>query len=174
MKFNITREMYQVSNGNNKSLIYGEVNYNNIADILINYNLDYTTFIDIGSGSGKIIINLSDIFVNYKMEFVGIEIEEYRFDQALKEISKRENINNINFENKDFKNIFLGDYDYIYCCNTIFEEEDNIILYKKLLKEFNGICFLFTMGSTIIRNLIDVKYVETSWCNNVPIYIYEF
>ena len=174
MKFDISREMYKVSSDNNTSLIYGEVNHNNIADILLKYNLDYMSFLDIGSGTGKLILNLNDALFKYNINFVGIELEKHRHEQALKDLSTRENIKNIIFENNNFKNIFFGDYDYIYCCNTIFEEEDTNVLYNKLMKEFNGICILFTTSSLILSYLKDIKRVETSWCDNVPIYIYEF
>ena len=81
---------------------------------------------------------------------------------------------NVYFYHKSFYNHYIGDYDFIYCCNTIFSEEDNIELYKKLLREFKGLCVLFTQPSCLHHYFIESRHIGSSWCENVTIYIYLF
>ena len=181
MKFNIEQEDYLIDkftkidniNSYNSSFFYGEVDNNDIYNIIIKFifkeiDCDYKlNFLDIGSGCGKLVI-----FINEKTNLccTGVEIIEHRYLKSLQYVDD----NNIEFLNDDFKNIYLGNYDIIYCCNLIFSNEDNNLLYFKLNNEFTGYILLFTYNNKIIRNLISEFKVNTSWQHNVPIFLFYF
>ena len=86
----------------------------------------------------------------------------------------KDNNYNIEFINVDFKNIYLGNYDIIFCCNLVFSEIDNNMLYNKLKKEFKGYSILFNYNDKIKYNFISKHTVNTSWQNNVCIYLFYF
>lgn len=182
MKFNIDQEDFLIDkniklndyNSYNSSLIYGEVNNNDIYNIINNVikNNDFDNnlhFLDIGSGCGKLII-----FFNNKTNYycTGIEIIEHRYLKSI-QLTKEDNYN-VEFINDNFKNIYLGNYDIIYCCNIIFSDEDNNLLFFKLNNEFNGYALLFTYNNKIHNKLISTHIVNTSWQNNVNIYLFYF
>ena len=80
MNYKISSEDYQISSDldkSNLSYIYGEANSSNILNILKNIDYDNRLFLDIGSGCGKLIIEIAsklDIFCT------GIEIDIIRFN----------------------------------------------------------------------------------------------
>lgn len=156
------------------SYIYGEVNPNDFYNVLTEYETDNKTLLDIGSGSGRLLITLHSKC--NKTHFIGVEIDYNRYKRSL---HKSNSIGicespNLHFEYLDFRNCYFGNYDIIYCCNIIFEHEDNNDLYTKLINEFSGICFLFTYNDKI-KNYFHKKYeVNTSWQNNVILYSFIF
>ena len=171
MNYKISPEDYQISynlDKSNNSYIYGEVNSSNIINILQNIEYKNRIFLDIGSGCGKLIMDVS-----YELDITctGIEIDINRFNKSL-EIQEKKSLFNVEFINNDFRNIYFGYYDIIYCCNTIFSKEDNKYLYHKIIKEFNGYLLLFNYDHLLKKYLIDKKKVITSWCKEVVIYIF--
>lgn len=182
MKFQISNDDYLIEKNtkiNNydsyiSSFFYGEVNHNDIYSIIMNHILkdrDFFNyhFLDIGSGCGKLIIYFND---QTNCECSGIEIIEHRYLKSINLL--KENNFNVHFINDNFKNIYLGNYDIIYCCNLIFSEEDNNMLYLKLNKEFNGYALLFTYNHKIFKNYVSTHDVNTSWQKNVNIYMFYF
>ena len=171
MNYKISSEDYQISSDldkSNLSYIYGEVNSSNILNILKNIEYDNRLFLDIGSGCGKLIIEIAsklDIFCT------GIEIDINRFNKSLK-IQQQKSLFNVEFINNDFRNIYFGNYDILYCCNTIFSKEDNKNLYQKIIKEFNGYAILFDYDFILKQYLIDKKNIITSWSKKVTVYIF--
>ena len=121
---------------NNESLIYGEVFHEDILKIIKNLNYNIESILDIGSGCGKIVTYLA-LNTNYNID--GIEIEQKRYQKSLSLLEDFDLYDKVNFINNSFINLYFGKYDLLYCCNTIFTYEDNLILYKKILNEFEGI-----------------------------------
>jgi len=190
MKFNIDRDDYLIdkycSHNNlykyNTSFFYGEVDMNDLYQIINehivssdnelddnNIYLHNLHFLDIGSGCGKIIYHINK---KTNMNCTGIEIIEHRYLKS-KELINEDNYN-VEFIHDNFKNIYLGNYDIIYCCNIIFSDEDNDLLYLKLNKEFTGYALLFTYNNKIHDKLISTHQVNTSWQKNVFIYLFYF
>lgn len=134
-------------------------------------------FIDIGSGTGKLILYL---YENTLLNLYGIEIIEHRYDKSVKlleEMINNKNIDKINypdFVHNDFKNIYFGNYDIVYCCNLIFSKDDNELLFYKFKNEFQGYVLLFFYDDTIKNNLIKEFHINTSWCMNVSIFLFLF
>ena len=171
MKFDIHTNDYFVDDNNNTSLIYGESSsydiYNIFKKIISNYNID--NVIDIGSGCGKLILFLSHKFNN--IYFEGIEIQKNRYDKAISLLNDT-NLTNIYFFNDNFKDTYFGNYDLLFCCNTVFNDEDNNFLYNKILNEFNGVFILFTKYYKFIPFFKEEIIINSSWSNKTPIYIY--
>jgi len=171
MIFNIEPTIYKVDN-QNKSLIYGETNYK---DLLIIFDKLYSiyninTMIDIGSGCGNLLIYLASKF--HDIYFEGIEIQKNRYDKSIDNIMKHD-LDNICIYHDSFINTYLGNYDLLFCCNTIFCDEDNDKLYNKIINEFSGIFILFTMHPKILNYFIEKTTINTSWCKEVNIFIYK-
>ena len=165
-KFFVTDNIY------NSSLIYGECDTNDIYNILQPFVKKYNifSFLDIGSGCGKLTLHLAQKF--NRISFDGVEIQKNRYNKSMKTLD-HVGFPNASFICDDFKNIYFGNYDFLFCCNTIFSHEDNLLLYKKIIHEFSGIFVLFTLSSKIQSYYIDKKYIKTSWHPNVPVYIYK-
>ena len=152
-------------------LIYGETDHIQVNYIINEYSVNYniSNFIDIGSGCGKMVLYLASIYPT--IYFEGIEIQKNRFEESLHN-KKMFSHDNVYFYHKSFYNHYIGDYDFVYCCNTIFSEEDNKELYKKLLREFKGLCILFTQPPCLHHFFIETKNISSSWCKEVTIFIY--
>lgn len=157
----------------NTSYIYGEAYPPDVVDCIrtIIPNLGkYSSFIDIGSGLGKLVYEIS---LSYpKMICHGIEIHKSRYEKSLNKLPHDKTSSKIHFEKICFTNIYFGKYDIIYCCNTTFSEEDNKILYSKIRNEGNGYVILYNYDNTLNHNIIGTYTINTSWDKNVKIYIF--
>ena len=178
MKLHIDKEDYYISSlldKYNNSYLYGETEGMSFTSILKKYPIKNKHFIDIGSGCGRLIFTLNNEMPSEGIIYTGIEIDK---DRYLKSVNILENINfcesNIYLENTDFRNMFFGNFDILFCANLVFEVEDNNELYKKILSEFQGICFLFTYNDSIKNYLITSHIISTSWGNEVPIFVFIF
>lgn len=90
----------------------------------------FSSFIDLGSGDGKITL-IASLFCK---QAEGVEIDEELFEKSL-ETQKKLNIKNAVFHNKDFFNHPISSYD------VVFANPDQPLsrgLEKKLLQELNG------------------------------------
>ena len=155
---------------NIKSYIYGEVNEKDLLEIIKTFEYENLNFIDIGSGCGKIIIYLS-----YKLNIfsTGVEINIKRYNKSVSLLEKFNIFNNVELLNQDYKKIYFGNYDILYCCNKVFDKEDNDILYNKILNEFTGYCLLFDYNHILKKYLLYKKEIRTSWNKNEFIYIFQ-
>ena len=106
------------------------------------------------------------------MYFHGIEIHNARFNQSITLQDELDIHANTEFMKEDFRNIYFGNYNVLYCCNTIFEEEENNILFDKINEEFNGYFILFEYDNVLKPYFIKEMNVRTSWNKNVPVYIF--
>lgn len=182
MKFNIQNEDFCIEENKkiinidsyNSSYFYGEVDNNDIYNIIIDNIIKYDKydewyFLDIGSGCGKL-----TAFINNKIncQCTGIEIIKHRYLKSLKLLN--DDIYNIEFINDDFKNIYFGNFNIIFCCNLVFSEDDNNMLYFKLNKEFKGYALLFNNNDKINHNLLSTYTTNTSWSKKVILYLFYF
>lgn len=175
MHFKINPDFYNISSkldSTNTSYTYGEVFANDIIKIIKNiYGEDvifeYYSFIDIGCGIGNLLIEIETIL---KLNCYGVEIEPTRFEESIKQL---ETNTTIEIFNKDFKNLYFGNYDILYCCNFVFSKEDNNTLYKKILNEFNGYVLLFDYNH-VLKSFYQNEYiVKTSWNPEVKIFVFK-
>lgn len=152
------------------SYLYGEANFLSIYEIIKKYYFEDCYFIDIGSGCGKIVIylvNKLDIYAD------GIEIDTNRYQKSLKLLDDYQLHNKVEFLNKDFHEIYFGNYDILYCCNLIFTDNDNNKLYNKIEKEFNGVFMLLDYNYSLEKYLINHFLIKTSWNKGQYLFIFK-
>lgn len=150
----------------NNSYIYGEVDERDIYKLIKDFN-NVNSILDVGSGCGKLVTYLAPYYTNVD----GVEINEQRYNKSLKLVDKH-NVTNVEFMMKDYRDIYFGNYDLIYCCNKVFEKEDNDILYTKLLNEFTGYCILFDYNHKLKHLLVGTYQVRTSWNKKEEVYLF--
>ena len=179
-KIHIESEHYIIDNDldvTNSSYIYGEKYPPDIIKCLIKTipDMEYcNSFIDIGSGVGRLVCEVSKTFPHLLCH--GIEIHKNRYESSMYNLINNETYNkegcNIDFENICFGKIYFGNYDIIYCCNTVFSKEDNKLLYSKLLNEGSGYVLLYNYNHCLKRYLIGRFMINTSWQKDVEIYVF--
>ena len=182
MNFDLSIEDYKIDSNldlSNSSYVYGEVDPIDVCKFITDAKLQTENkhFLDIGSGRGKIVLYLSRFLELEFASTVGVEIDLGRFSKSVKNLEIESNLEpelgfRVEFIHSSFENLYFGEYDIIYCCNTIFSKEDNIFLYQKIIAEFNGFCILFQFNHILKPFLIKKWFVGSSWSNNVPIYLF--
>lgn len=165
----IDKDDFYITDLNNTSLFYGEANYNDVCKIINKYKKNKYHMLDVGSGCGKIVFSCC---IELDISVDGIEIDENRFRKSEILLEKLNLYHKINFINDNFSNIYFGNYDLLYCCNLIFEDKDNELLYNKIKKEFCGLFILFKFDKILLPYLISKDSVDCSWSKNVAIYIF--
>ena len=165
----INKDDFYIKDLNNTSLYYGEANYDDIHKIIKKYKKNNYHMLDVGSGCGKIVLSCC---MELNISVDGIEIDEDRFKKSELLLEKLNLYDKINFINDNFSNLYFGNYDILYCCNLIFEDKDNDMLYKKIIKEFTGLFILFKFDKILLPYLISKDSVNCSWSKNVAIYIF--
>lgn len=158
----------------NNSYIYGEVDYSLISEILlskINFE-NGEKFLDIGSGCGKLIVGLATNSKFANNIFTGIEIHSSRYEHSLLLQDDYECHNNTEFILGDFNTLYFGNYNVLYCCNTIFGEKENNQLYTKIINEFTGYFILFDFDSSLKPYYVKTYTVNTSWNKKVFIHLF--
>lgn len=157
-----------------KKYTYGEILYEGVNKIFDHLNLKDKKFLDIGSGIGKIVIQLS---LKYPLLLShGIELckERYLISNIVKNKIKNKDIKNkIEFYNKNIFEYHSLDYDIIFFSNLCFSEFENEIIGNILSK--NKYTILISLKK--IKNLNKfLKYyifdIKTSWSDNKTVYYY--
>lgn len=154
----------------NTSYIYGEIDNDSIKTVFDKFfdkNMDLYSFIDIGSGCGRLCAFLQE---HYNFFIYGVEIDRQRYEKSIKNSAFSNGFSEILCD--DFQNLYFGNYDILYCCNTAFSDEDNEVLYKKIVNEFNGKCFLFDYNRILIPYYKDKFVIKTSWSKNTYLYMF--
>ena len=155
-----------------KEFIYGEMSTLSINKIFDHINMKNKKFLDIGSGLGKIVIQIA---LEYPIkESHGIEISKKRhiISENIKNKLTPNIQNKIHFINKDITKIENINYDVIFFSNLCFSESQNIKISKLLCKQK---CILLCLKEidTINQYLkYYIKNIETSWSKNINVYYY--
>lgn len=161
-------------------ITYGELSYEGLEDILIHFNYNFDTFIDIGSGRGKLCLYASGF--NPINKSIGIELVKERHDDAisLKDKLKRfNNIQKVEFYNGDIFKMNMDSFikpnskAVIWISNLCFDEEFNEKLFDKLIKELpKGViisCSKKPKEHNSLENIGEID-VKMSWSDKSPIY----
>lgn len=150
------------------SYVYGEIHSQSLIDILITMNCDNRHLLDIGSGTGRLIADLHDSFEH--LSLTGIEIDVDRYNTSLHMENHRNDHQYMEFLCGDFRELYFGNYDILYCCNCVFEIEDNDALFDKIIREFKGHCFLFSFDKKMVPYYVRSYIIQTSWVPYTEIY----
>ena len=177
-------ENYSLYNGNN--ITYGEMDYEGIQQLYSyltkNYNSRINSFIDIGSGRGKLCMYMA---AQPKIIYVlGIELVKQRHDDAeiLKSEIDHEFANKVTLINKNFFDIdFNTDFEYfkntnifIWFSNLCFDLSVVDDIFKKIqtnLPKGTFVC-CSKKPSENFGEFLNVIQVPMSWNKASNVYIY--
>ena len=155
----------------NTSYIYGEVDNESLQIVFDKHfkeSMDLYSFIDIGSGCGRLCTFLQS---RYNFFVYGVEVDRKRYEKSIKNDAFSNGLSEILCD--DFRNLYFGNYDILYCCNTVFSDEDNESLFTKIVKEFRGICFLFDYNHILMPYYKEEFVIKTSWSKNTYLYMFQ-
>jgi len=108
--------------------VYGEITKNGVFELNKNIKSNGGVFYDIGSGNGKLLLQMAVISGFDK--YVGIEIEKIRYLYSI-DIKNQVEIENASFINDDVLNVDISDAGFIFINDLMFSEEmRNQILHK--------------------------------------------
>ena len=160
--------IHKTLNQNNSSYVYGEISSQSLLSIMNQFSCDNRKFLDIGSGMGTVLFDLSVI---ENLQLYGIEIDPGRYYNS---IMTQESLNQYAIEITlgDYTELYFGNYDFLYCCNCVFEVEDNDKLFDKIIKEFKGHCFLFAFNKKMLPYYVKHFVINTSWMENTQLYYF--
>ena len=160
-------------------ITYGEMEYDGVETICNIKDIDnsFDTFIDIGSGRGKIVLYMATKF----NKSIGIEIVKERNDDANKLLLSLSNYsfftNKVSFINDDVLNIkFTNNKCLIFMNNTCFTQIFTDNLFKKLINEIsNGSIIMCNHKCTQIDKIkfLYDKNIPMSWNKNNIVYFYK-
>ena len=155
-----------------KECVYGEILPSSINKIFDHLNLRGKNFLDIGSGLGKIVIQIA---LEYPINTSsGIEISKKRYiiSEIIKKKINTDIQNKISFINKDINRYDQINYDLIFFSNLCFSNKQNLKISNILLKNK---CILICLKEIETLNEY-LKYyitnIESSWSNNINVYYY--
>lgn len=140
-------------------------------------NLEERNFVDLGSGTGRVVLNAS-IFFN---KVFGVELSTKRHNigsMILKE-NKNRLRNNIHLVNGDMYNLDCSKMDVVYISSLCFTDEMMERLKEKLGGELKNGSLIFTSkemdidGNENFVKLDNELNVKMTWSDNSQLYIYK-
>ena len=155
-----------------KEYIYGEILPSSIDKIFNHLNLRNKNFLDIGSGLGKIVIQLA---YHYPINIsCGVEVCRKRHIVAdnIKKKLDTQTQNKIFFVNKDIENFDIKNYNLILFSNICFSDDQNTRIGKIL---YSNSCILICLKRIDILDKYLRYYItniETTWSDNINVYYY--
>jgi tRNA G46 methylase TrmB len=146
------------------SNVYGEVSINGVYKLNNELEEVCGTFYDIGSGNGKLLLQMS-LISNFD-KYVGVEISKIRHLYAL-EINKFLSLDVI-FINDDVLNVDLSDAGFVFINDTMFDNK----LTKSIVDKIPVGCY-FTSVYYNSHKFVKTIYLSVSWMSQeIPFNIY--
>lgn len=143
--------------------IYGEISISGVYKL----NSELKTgkvFYDVGSGNGKLVLQMS-LISNFD-KYVGIEISKIRHLYAL-EINKSLSLD-VTFINDDVLNVDLSDADFVFINDIMFDDK----LTNSIVDRIPSGCY-FTSAYENKNKFIKTIYLSVSWMSQeIPYNIY--
>jgi SAM-dependent methyltransferase len=156
---------------------YGEITKPGILKLLNNVNTKNKTFVDLGSGTGNVILYVKNNFPQMK-EFIGIEFSKSRYIISVKKKERIKNDKNkvhFMYDTITNPNISFRYFDIIYISNLCFPESVNKILGEKISKHCKkGTIIFCSKNLDIIVDVIKTEInVSQTWSSNSKIFRYD-
>ena len=144
--------------------VYGEISMNGVYNLNSELEEVCGTFYDIGSGNGKLLLQMS-LISNFD-KYVGIEISKIRHLYAL-EINKFLSLD-VTFINDDVLNVDLSDAGFVFINDIMFDDK----LTNSIVDKIPTGCY-FTSVYENKHKLIKTIYLSVSWMlEEIPYNIY--
>lgn len=153
---------FLTNNGFNKMIL--------ISKIKLSKKLDNKTFVDLGSGDGRIVVWASKYFKNS----IGIELSETRFNEAQKIKSQIPNSENIKFFNKDVLDHDYSKFDVIYISSLLFPDHLMKKITEKLDNEIKHDALIFTTKKLHNNKNYNIFKIQQSWADNSNLHVYKY
>jgi len=163
---------------------YGEMEYDGIqklySAITKKYNPKIDSFMDIGSGRGKLCMYMA---AQPKIKRVlGVELVEQRHKDAsiLKDELKSEFANKVELLNKDIFDVnlitYAGDHVFLWFSNLCFDQTTTNLIFEKIQKELpvgTFICCSKKPENEIVMTYLESMQIPMSWSTDGHVYIYK-
>ena len=144
--------------------VYGEVSINGVYKLNNELEEVCGTFYDIGSGNGKLILQMS-LISNFD-KYVGVEISKIRHLYAL-EINKSLSLD-VTFINDDVLNVDLSDAGFVFINDIMFDNK----LTNSIVDKIPVGCY-FTSVYDNSHKFVKTIYLSVSWMSQeIPFNIY--
>lgn len=144
--------------------VYGEISMNGVYKLNNELEEVCRTFYDIGSGNGKLILQMS-LISNFD-KYVGVEISKIRHLYAL-EINKYLSLD-VTFINDDVLNVDLSDAGFVFINNIMFDDK----LTNSIVDKIPVGCY-FTSVYDNSHKFVKKIYLSVSWdSQEIPFNIY--
>ena len=146
------------------SNVYGEISMNGVYKLNNDLEEVCGTFYDIGSGNGKLILQMS-LISNFD-KYVGVEISKIRHLYAL-EINKYSSLD-VTFINDDVLNVDLSDAGFVFINDIMFDDK----LTNSIVDKIPVGCY-FTSVYDNSHKFVKTIYLSVSWMSQeIPFNIY--
>lgn len=160
-------------NGNNfegeftEEVVYGEITKNGVFELNNNIESNGGVFYDIGSGNGKLLLQMAVISGFDK--YVGIEIEKIRYLYSI-DIKNQIEIDNVEFINDDVLNVDISDANFIFLSDVLFKED----MRNKILNMIPSGCTFVAFHDFENCDLLNNIELEVEWmATKVPFKIWK-
>ena len=172
-KWNISPKSDGAYDEPNLNNVYGEINGFDLWKIINEFPILVETFLDVKSGCGGPLIYIAEH--DGSVYACGIENNHYRYEKSnVLLYQKGEDVQQrVEFIEDTFDNHSFVPYDVVYCCNTMFDVQQNNRLVQKCLDECRNIFILFSLEQRCLQYYWKCVKVGTSWKDNVNVFIYK-
>jgi hypothetical protein len=151
----------------NESVVYGEITKNGVFELNNHIESNGGVFYDIGSGNGKLILQMS--LISDFDRYVGIEIEKIRYLYSI-DIKNQIGIEKASFINADVLNTDISDARFVFINDLMFNEE----MRSKILNMIPSGCVFTSVYDFENCVLLDNIELEVEWMEKkVPFKIWE-
>ena len=146
------------------SKVYGEISMNGVYKLNNELKEVCGTFYDIGSGNGKLLLQM--FLISNFDKYVGVEISKIRHLYAL-EINKYLSLD-VTFINDDVLNVDLSDAGFVFINNIMFDDK----LTNSIVDKIPVGCY-FTSVYDNSHKFVKTIYLSVSWTSQeIPFNIY--
>lgn len=157
---------YRYKGKYDKKLVYGEITRKGVETLIEKINRhqkvnDKDVFIDVGCGTGKLLMHLS-IRTNFKT-LIGVEIQKERLEYGKYIKDKLFNDTPVFLFNKDIFNFDLSIGTVFFMNDVCFDDNMSQKIYDKLP---NGSHFITYKNRPECKILKEEIYLDTSWSKN--------
>ena len=147
--------------------VYGEITKNGVFELNNHIKSNGGVFYDIGSGNGKLLLQMA-VISNFD-SYVGIEIEKIRYLYSI-DIKNQIEAENVSFINEDILNADISDASFIFINDLMFGEE----MREKILNIIPSGCVFTSVYDFENCELLYNIELEVEWMEKkVPFKIWE-
>lgn len=149
-----------------EEVVYGEVTKSGVFELNNHIKSSGGVFYDIGSGNGKLLLQMA--LISDFDSYVGVEIEKIRYLYSI-DIKNQIGIENVRFINDDILNVDISDADFIFLSDVMFKED----MRNKIFKMIPSGCLFTAFNDFEDCDLLEVLELEVEWMKpKVPFKLY--